>query len=302
MSRGDEMEPKRDMGPSMFDVKSKFGGVVVYTDPVNRERTDSSDNVMSLLQEEQVFWWEFSKGSIAWAINTVKAEIDFLDVGTGSGVFSLLVARNTNAKNIRAIDKSARAIEVSKRNAHINDLNIDFRQEPYNEHTAARRSCKVIGFNPPYHLYPSEIEDKMPQHARGGTDGQGVFKEQLAIADHHLADGGIIAFNQMCLGRNGAPEFARYIPELVKETSLAYTNILPPMATGEFLRGVYGEAFREYQAETAGAFPELYYCNGIISRDNGGKVVVIKHTVPLQGRTWTDRIELHRQVALHRSK
>lgn len=285
--------------PSMFDAEAKFAGITLAVDPIDRKRTEGSDNVMAMFHEEQPFMWEFVKNELKGAIDRVPGTVDFLDVGTGSGVWSILVAKNLGAEHVVAIDKSPRAIVEAAKNARRNDVSFALQEEFYNMSSAKYRSCKSIGIYAPYHLYPAELEMAIPQHARGGVDGQQIFREELMVANYHLATGGSIVFNQMCLGRNGRPEFAEYIPHILEDVSLEYTNIFPPMDTAEFLRGVYGDECQEYQAETARKYPELYYCDGIIRRDGKGEVSEAAHRIDLKGRTWQDRIDLHHQIALH---
>jgi len=289
----------RTKEPSMFDEEASFAGITIAVDPINRKRTEGDDNVMAMFYEEQPFMWEFVKNDIALAIQNAQGVIDFLDVGTGSGVWAILVCKNLNAKNVVAIDKSPRAIKEAQKNADRNGVSFKIQEEFYNMNSAPYRSAKSIGLYPPYHLYPKELEMDIPQHARGGVDGQQIFREQLCVANYHLAVNGSIVFNQMCLGRNGKPRFVEYIPHLLEEVSLRYTNIFPPMRTDEFLKGVYGEKLADYQKEISQKYPELYYCDGVITRDGQNKVEEVTHSVDLKGRTWQDRIELHREIGLH---
>jgi len=293
------MNTKTQNAPGMFDGEATFAGITVKVDPINRPRTDGSDNVMAIFEEEQPFMWEFVKADIRAAIKDSMGTIDFLDVGTGSGVWSILVGKNTEAKNIVAIDKSPKAIVEAKANAERNGVTFKLREEFYNMNSAPYHSAKAIGIYAPYHLYPVEIEMKMPQHARGGVDGQQIFKEELTTANYHLARNGVIVFNQMCLGKEGKPSFAEYIPQIIEDSSLSYTNILPPIRTVEFMKRVYRNEFPFYQEWISTLFPELYYCDGIIRRDGRRKVEVVPHSIDLKGRTWDDRLDLHRQVALH---
>lgn len=285
--------------PKMFDSSTSFANITIEVDPINRKRTDGSDNVMAMFYEEQPMMWEFVQNEIEKSIKQAKGEIDFLDVGTGSGVWSILVAKNLKAKNILAIDKSLRAIKWAKKNASLNEANFKVSHEFYNISTAPYQSCNVIGIYAPYHLYPKEVEFKIPQHARGGVDGQQIFREQLVVANYHLAKNGIIVFNQMCLGRNGHPEFVNYIPQLVENVSLEYTDIFPPMKTKDFLKAIYGNKYANYVNGISKRFPEIYYCNGIIRRDGKGSITEVTHSIYTKGRSWKDRIELHTEIAKH---
>ena len=287
------------MALDMFNERVEFGNIIIEVDPVNRERTEDSDNVMAIFHEEQPLMWEYVRVEIERAISMVQGSIDFLDVGTGSGVWSILIAKNIQARNISAIDKSDRAIAKTIHNAKLNEVCFETRQELYNISTIPYRSAKVIGIYAPYHLYPPEVEMKVPQHARGGIDGQQVFKEQLVIANYHLAKQGILVFNQMCLGRKGRPEFAHYISHLMKGVSLEYVNIFPPIETYYFLKNLYGDTFENYVDSTSIEFPELYFCDGIIRRDGKGKVIEGEYPFDLKGRSWASRIAIHQELVKH---
>ncbi|MDB5259946.1 MAG: hypothetical protein JWN37_177 [Candidatus Nomurabacteria bacterium] len=283
----------------MHDKQASFAGITLHIDPVSKKRREGSDNVMAIFWEEQPMWWYFIKDIVKNTIQKVKAPVDFLDVGTGGGVMAILAKKHAGAKIILAIDKSLRAVKESQKNAKRNKTPFKTKLEFYNTNTAPYKSVKVISINAPYHLYPKEMEMDIPQHARGGIDGQQVFKEQLAIANYHLADHGIIVFNQMCLGRMGRPEFIKYIPELIEGASLVYTNIFPPIKSKVFFRKVYGNTFTSYQNEMSKKYPELYYCNGVITRNGKGSVKRVVHRLDLKGRSWEDRFELHRQISKH---
>jgi SAM-dependent methyltransferase len=289
--------------PTMFDEEAEFAGIKLKVDPIDRKRTDESDNVMAIFYEEQPFTWEFSKPYIEQALNESTGSIDFLDIGCGSGVFSILVGKHFPDSKIIALDKSPRAIEQAQENAKLNAVSFDVKHELYSPDSFPAKSAKVTGLYPPYHLYPEEIAEKIPQHARGGSDGQDEFKNQLKVANHHLADNGIIFFNQMCLGDENEPEFTRYIPEYIEgNPSVLYTNVFPGMSTEEFLKGVYADKHPEYVHETTERYPKVYYNVGIIRRDGKGEVKEMPHTIDLKGRTWDDRIKLHYEIAQHEYK
>lgn len=285
-------------GPTMFDDHVQFAGIELEVDPIDRERTEDSDNAMAIFYEEQPFMWEFLKGEIQSTIESVDGSIDFLDVGTGSGIWALLVNENTPADNIVAIDKSKRAVKKARSNRNRNGASFEVKKEFYNTFSAPHRSSKVIGLYPPYHLYPQEISEDIPQHARGGITGQQIFKEQLVVMNYHLADDGIIVFNQMCLGGN-RPAYIDYIPELIEGASVHYTNIFPPMDTAEFLSGVYKDRFIEWQKRVSELYPRVFYTTGWIRRDGKGGVEEVDHDINLHGRSWEDRIKLHREIAKH---
>lgn len=283
--------------PNMYADTAAFEGITLRVDPINRERSEGSDNAMAMFHEEQPLTWHVSKPFMETAFEQSKGVVDFLDVGTGSGVFGILVSKHFQGKNVVALDKSPRAIEMAKANSKANGVEFELKLGFYNINSIPRASAKVIGLYPPYHLYPDSQAEKIPQHARGGSDGQGEFKSQLVISDYLLADEGIIFFNQMCLGGENGPDFLEYIPKLVEGASVEYTNVFPRISTREFLRGVYGDQCSEYVGKTSEKNPWLYYCVGIVRKDGKGTATEFAHDFDLQGRTWADRILLHKELA-----
>ena len=282
----------------MLDTYVEFAGIKLRVDPINRPRSDRNDNVMAIFQEEQPFTWGFCQPYIAEVLKIASGTCGFLDVGCGGGVFSILIATHFPGTRIIALDKNARAIKQTRRNMGLNNVSFETKTSLYSLESLPEHSVRVIGIYPPYHLYPKSLAKKVPLHARGGSYGQGEFKSQLAIAAYQLADGGIIFFNQMCLGNDFGPAFLEYIPQLVTESSLHFTNVFPRIQTGKFLLGVYGDRHKEFVSSTSERWPWLYYTVGIIRRDGKSLMEEVPHSINLD-RSWADRIELHRQIALH---
>ena len=283
----------------MYDDCVELDSVRLQVDRIDRERNDCDDNVMAIFHEEQPFTWQFVQPYVKEALKEATGGVDFLDVGCGSGIFGLLMAKHFNAR-VTAIDKSKRAVDFAKRNAELNGLELQVQRGVYSQSSIPGRNAKIIGLYPPYHIYPGSVEEKIPQHARGGSDGQGEFKNQLAIADYHLAENGIIFFNQMCLGDEFGPRFLRYIPQLITgDPSIVYTNVLSPISTMGFLEGVYHDKFPCFIDKISSQNPLTYYAVGIIKQDGKRTIDCVKHDIDLKGRTWKDRIKLHYEIALH---
>ena len=64
---------------------------------------------------------------VSWIIEDVdKKEITILDIGTGSGCIAISLAKKLNNAVVSAIDISNKAIEVAKKNALINNVNVEY--------------------------------------------------------------------------------------------------------------------------------------------------------------------------------
>ena len=64
---------------------------------------------------------------VSWIIDDVdKKETTILDIGTGSGCIAISLAKKLNNAVVSAIDISNKAIEVAKKNALINNVNVEY--------------------------------------------------------------------------------------------------------------------------------------------------------------------------------
>ena len=116
-----------------------------------------------------------------------------LDLGTGSGAIALALKKNRPTARIVAVDASARALEMAKRNAAKLGLEVEFRHGRWFEPLATQRFDLIVA-NPPYvaagdpHLAGLAFE---PQEALvGGVDGLDAIREIAARARAHLLPGG----------------------------------------------------------------------------------------------------------------
>ena len=116
-----------------------------------------------------------------------------LDLGTGSGAIAIALKRNRPSIHVTAIEASAAALVVAKRNATRYNLEIDFRHGSWFEPLAGERFDLIVS-NPPYvsvgdpHLKDLCYE---PQGALlAGTDGLDAIREIARAAPSYLEPGG----------------------------------------------------------------------------------------------------------------
>jgi release factor glutamine methyltransferase len=115
------------------------------------------------------------------------------DLGTGSGAIALAVKRQRPGARVVAVEASAAALAVAKRNAVRCNLDIELRHGRWFEPLAAERFDLVVA-NPPYvaaadpHLAALRFE---PQSALvGGADGLDAIRDIAQGAPAHLAPRG----------------------------------------------------------------------------------------------------------------
>lgn len=125
--------------------------------------------------------------------------IAIADIGTGSGVIAVALARELPLARIVATDISADALALARRNAARHDVadRIDFREGDLIGPLA--EPVQMIAANLPYvtasqlESSPPEIRDHEPRVALdGGSDGLDVIRQLLAQAPARLAESGAL--------------------------------------------------------------------------------------------------------------
>jgi release factor glutamine methyltransferase len=146
---------------------------------------------------------------VEWIINEVgslrfETRIDFsiLDIGTGSGCMPIALAKNLKNATISAIDISADALKVAKKNADLNKVAINFLEVDILQAKNLSEKYNIIVSNPPYvrELEKVEIKNNVlhnePHLALFVADENPlIFYNKIAdLAKHHLKKNGLLFF------------------------------------------------------------------------------------------------------------
>lgn len=107
-----------------------------------------------------------------------------LDVGTGSGIIGLTMAERGAA--VTAVDINPEAVEVTKRKAEDEELEIDVRESDLFENV--NEQFDLIVFNPPY--LPGEKGAGDEEIWRGGKKGVELTERFLEDIDRYLKEEG----------------------------------------------------------------------------------------------------------------
>lgn len=76
--------------------------------------------------------------------------LTILDIGTGSGCIAISLAKNLSNAKVSAIDVSEKALEMAKKNAEINEVNVNFILADVLKISTLQEKYDVIVSNPPY--------------------------------------------------------------------------------------------------------------------------------------------------------
>lgn len=149
-----------------------------------------------------------------------------LDLGTGSGAVALALKYRNPRSGIVAVEASAAALVVAKRNAAKHNLDVDFRHGRWFEPVAGER-FDVIAGNPPYvaegdpHLADLRFEPGLALVS--GRDGLDAIREIVREAPKHLEPGGGLVLEHG-IGQESA------VRSLMQEAGLEEVRTWPDLA------------------------------------------------------------------------
>lgn len=123
---------------------------------------------------------------------------NILDLCTGSGCVGISLAKYINNSNVDASDICARALSVAKKNAKLNNANVNFIKSNLFENI--NKKYEMIVSNPPYiktedieHLQ-KEVKNEPQKALDGGASGLDFYDKILKKAKDYLTSDGVILF------------------------------------------------------------------------------------------------------------
>ncbi len=89
---------------------------------------------------------------VSWIISDNKnsKDLKILDIGTGSGCIAISLAKNIPSAKVFALDVSEKALSVAKKNAVINNVNVNFIHRNILNTESLDEKFDIIVSNPPY--------------------------------------------------------------------------------------------------------------------------------------------------------
>lgn len=129
---------------------------------------------------------------------SASASARVLDLGTGSGAVALAIRRNRPNAHVVAVEASAAALVVARRNSASLGIHVDLRHGLWFEPVQGERFDLIVS-NPPYvaegdsHLGEGDLRFEPRSALVAGPDGLDDIRRIVAGAGAHLATGGWIA-------------------------------------------------------------------------------------------------------------
>lgn len=132
------------------------------------------------------------------ALKRAKHDALILDIGTGSGCIAVSLAKELPKAQVHAVDLSAEALAVARRNAERNEVRVEFHQGSLFEPLGGMRFDLIVS-NPPYipaadiETLQPEVRDFEPRSALdGGLDGLDFYRRIAEQAPGYLAANGYV--------------------------------------------------------------------------------------------------------------
>lgn len=156
-----------------------------------------------------------------------KGNIKILDIGTGSGAIAIALKKVFPLSSVTAIDISEKALEVAKKNAKINNVQIDFIKSDLFENI--QDTFDVIISNPPYIDYFSEIDERVRKYEPAlalFADNKGLYfyEEILRNIKKYINEKSLIGFE---IGETQGKDISTLIEKYLPNSSYSVQKDYP---------------------------------------------------------------------------
>lgn len=117
---------------------------------------------LKIIQNKKWFCFGIDSVLLSDFAKEIKDSSTILDLGSGTGIISILLSKKINAKKITGVEIQKEVYEMSKKSIILNDLkNVDFINEDIKKlnKIIENNSCDAIVTNPPYMKNNSGIKN-----------------------------------------------------------------------------------------------------------------------------------------------
>lgn len=143
---------------------------------------------------------------VDWIVSDSKIQrskdFKIIDIGTGSGCIAISLSKNISQAQVAAIDVSEKAIELAKKNALLNGVEVTFILQNILETEDLNMQFDIMVSNPPYvrNLEKAEIKRNVLEHEPHlalfieDHDALLFYRKIAALAQKNLKDNGKLYF------------------------------------------------------------------------------------------------------------
>lgn len=176
-----------------------------YSDFMNARISVSPEVLIPRIETEQLV-------EIILDDHSKNSELTVLDIGTGSGCIPVALKMERPSWEVQAVDISEEALQVARKNAEANEVEITFRQADINNHRewSFEQSFDLIVSNPPY-IMPDEKNQLEPQ-VKKHEPALALFCENIEMMYQNIID---------YAGQNLTPGGTLYL-----ELNAAYSDLI----------------------------------------------------------------------------
>lgn len=193
------------------EMYSPLEASIVNTYKALLDRRIRHEPIAYIIKEKQFYSYDFyvdsrvliprpeSESLVDLSLANLADKATLLEVGTGSGCIAIALKNKRSDACIHASDSSSRALAVARKNAHIHQAEVDFRDgyflDPWD------KNFDIIIANLPY--LPDDISTQPDLHYEprsallGGGDGLEMYRKFIPQALTKLNHGGIIAIEHL---------------------------------------------------------------------------------------------------------
>lgn len=143
---------------------------------------------LKIIQDTEGFCFGIDSVLLTEFAKDIKDNSTIVDLGTGTGILSILLSKKTNPKKIIAIEKQKEVYEMAKRSIQLNSLEnkIEILNEDIKNLTLEKNKYDVVVTNPPYKKLGTGVNSKTEKQQISRFESTVNLNEWIKISSNLL--------------------------------------------------------------------------------------------------------------------